>query len=137
MKVPQTVEIIPTSYGTIDTLPVEKSLEKKKLPSFWGSGQVKEALTSGVFSRKVAEKTSNCEDIEMEKLIFNCDENIYSEDNSRLISDLESYSCRDRSCDSRRSYYHRIFWITVIVAIVLIIIRVMYIYSLSHPPKYL
>ena len=139
MKVPKTVEIIPNKqYGTIETIPIEKTADVKKVPSFWGSGQVKEALSSGVFSKKVESKQSqqpSKDEVEMEKLIFNCDENIYTAENSRLMTDLENFSCRDRSCDSRRSYYHRIFWIILILALILVIIRVMYIYALRHPPK--
>ena len=135
MEDTKTMEIKSNSYGATDSItvstPIEKYTHPKKLPSFWESGQVRRALTSGIFTKRNDEKTETgrekgpmktqkYDDVEMEKLIFNCNENIHSDDSNRLIGDLERYSCRNRSCDRERTYYEKIFWIIVFFFIILI-----------------
>lgn len=77
------------------------------------------------------EKQSESE-LEMEKLVFNCDERIFVDEHHKLFRNLRAFSSHSINDVRMRIFYHRIFWISIVVIIMLIILRVAFIYASAH-----
>jgi len=87
--------------------------------------------TSSIHPQFVEEKEemASGEELEMEKLVFNCDERIFADEHHRLFRHLQSFSLRSFDDERMRSFYHRIFWVTVVVVVTLVFLRCAYVYT--------
>lgn len=78
------------------------------------------------------EEVTTEEELEMEKLVFNCDERIFAEQDHRLFRNLHAFSLRSFDDERMRAFYHRIFWVTVVVVVMLVFLRCAYVYASIH-----
>lgn len=70
--------------------------------------------------------------LEMEKLVFNCDERIFAEEHHRLFHHLGRFSALNFQDERQRIFYHRLFWIIMLVIIMAVILRVAFVYAAIH-----
>lgn len=70
--------------------------------------------------------------LEMEKLVFNCDDRIFAEEHHRLFHHLGRFSALNFQDERQRIFYHRLFWIIMLVIIMLVVLRVAFVYAAIH-----
>lgn len=120
MLVNSNKELPHPNYGSVERSPIGKK-----------DGQTIK-LESDDVSQEFKELICENPELEMEKLVFNCDERIFKDEHHRLLNNLERFSVTSLRQERLRVFYHRLFWVVMVVIVMLVILRVAYVYFNAH-----
>jgi len=108
------------------------NLSKDSHPSYGSIAVVNGPQTKKWQSTEELKESDDNSQLEMEKLVFNCDERIFAEEHHRLFHHLGRFSALNFQDERQRIFYHRLFWIVMLVTIMLVILRVAFVYAAVH-----